>query len=135
MSLPVALGPPSHQGLGLPDLYVHPGIEHIINQDMWSFPLCRDFTGRLLRQSMEALTLEVGLPRCPFDRPIADWQALITPTWLTHTWEFLSSQGWNLVWHHSTLALRAVGNTYLMDLVSDLPFGDRLSFQWCPYLF
>lgn len=130
MTLPVALGPASHQGLGLPDLYVHQGIEHIIRICGLSHCL-EDFTGRLLRQSMEALALEVGCSGSPFDQPYAAWKNLVTPTWLTNTWEFLDGQTWKLTWHHATLSLRASGDSFLMELVSHLPLKQRLGFQRC----
>ena len=45
--------------------------------------------GFLLRDSLEHLTLELGLPGNPFEYPTATWKNLLTDCWLKSAWEFM----------------------------------------------
>ena len=76
------------QGLNIPCLWVSQGVAHITH----AITHCQSstITGQLLRTSLEALILELGMPGSPFTMPITDVQPFLTKSWWTHTWVFLT---------------------------------------------
>ena len=56
----IVYGPKLYGGLGIPNLYHTQGVDHI--DRIHSYGICQDITGQLLRTTMEALKLEIGLP-------------------------------------------------------------------------
>ena len=81
--------PSSAMGIGLPSLYVTQLYHHIAV--MLNHGHSDSTTGRLLRSSMELLRLELGTDHFPLNLPWSHWGHLATPTWLTSTWEALST--------------------------------------------
>ena len=85
-------GPLKYQGLAVPCLYTHQQVEHILR----ILKFCHasmHLTARLIRQSLEATKLEIGCKGPLLSRNFAEFGRLATPTWITHTWEFLSNNG------------------------------------------
>jgi hypothetical protein len=101
-----------YQGLGIPSLYSEQGLAH--TDVLLRFGNRPDtITGGLLRISVEQLTLEIGLPDPPLQSNIANFSWL-TPTWLTHTGQFLSSSGLQLRTDLPTLPIYREDDQYLM---------------------
>jgi hypothetical protein len=48
-------------------------------------------TGQLIRHTLEATKLEIGCKGPLLMKPFHTYSDLITPTWLTQTWQFLSN--------------------------------------------
>ena len=73
--------------MALPNLFIEQGIYKIDR-------LCpmgassKYITGFLMRDSLEYLTLEVGLPGNVFAYPASIWKSLATDYWLKCAWEF-----------------------------------------------
>jgi hypothetical protein len=87
----LVMAPIRFQGLGLPCLYTAQKIEHILR--ILKFCNAKEhITGRLIRQSVEATKLEIGYGGPLFHAPFNVVGILATPTWITHTWEYLVQQ-------------------------------------------
>jgi hypothetical protein len=73
-------------------LYVFQRVQHIENIIRYS--LSKDnITGSLIRTSLEATKLELGLPGSVLFQDFSKHGCMVTKTWCTHTWEFLHSNG------------------------------------------
>jgi hypothetical protein len=67
------------------------------------YSLSKDnITGSLIRTSLEATKLELGLPGSVLSQDFSKHGCLVTKTWCTHTWEFLHSNGTDKVSEHYT---------------------------------
>jgi len=49
-----------------------------------------DKTGKLIRISMEYTQMEVGTSMLFFHQPFNKWKHIVTPTWVTHLWQYWS---------------------------------------------
>ena len=49
-----------------------------------------DKTGKLMRISMEHTQLEIGTKKSFYEYKFQDWKDLVTPTWITHLWDYWS---------------------------------------------
>jgi hypothetical protein len=49
-----------------------------------------DKTGKLMRISMEYTQLEIGTKKLFYEYKYHEWKELITPTWITHLWDYWS---------------------------------------------
>ena len=88
-------GPLEFQGLAVPCLFTHQQVEHILR--LLKFCHSEDhLTARLIRHSLEATKLEIGCKGPLLSRNYSDLGRLATPTWITHTWEFLSNNGMSI---------------------------------------
>ena len=84
-------GPVKFQGLGVPSLFTFQKTQHIL----WILKYCLaedHVTGQLIRHSLEATKLEIGCEGSVLLKPFDELGLLATPTWITHTWEFLSGK-------------------------------------------
>jgi len=89
ISRKVLYGSPEALGLGFPNLFttLHVRkIAHLVN-----FGNVNHFSGELISLSYQATLLELGLPGDLFDWDFKDWGHLVTPTWITHLWDFCSN--------------------------------------------
>ena len=83
----VVHGPVNMTGLGIPDLYVLQGAQHVRN---WvSHCTTNSTTGKLLRHSLEALTIEVGAGRDVWKQDYTKFGALASDSLAKTTWKFL----------------------------------------------
>jgi hypothetical protein len=73
-------------GLAIPNLYWELGISHI--DQLIRFGQSSHLTGSLLRQSIEALQVEIGSGRSPFVLDYSIYGILASSTWVSATWEF-----------------------------------------------
>jgi hypothetical protein len=81
-------GPKDLCGLGLANLYVESGILKI--DRMCKYGNSDDFiTGYLLRDSLEHLTVELGLSSNPLTKDFDIWGPLATNSWVKYVWQFL----------------------------------------------
>jgi len=84
--------PYKYFGLGITNLYDKQGIQHLLallqygtNPD--------DTTGKLICIGLKTLRLELGINGQLF---VQDWNTfkyLVTPMWITHTWQFQAEHG------------------------------------------
>jgi hypothetical protein len=86
MYAPLKLG-----GLNIPNLYVEQGISHIIRLVRYSKSKSHS-TGILLRQSCEALKLELGANGPVFQNSLA-YAPLAADSWVKSTWQFVQEFG------------------------------------------
>ena len=83
-----------------------------------------NITGNLIRTSLEATKLELGLPRSVLSQNYSRHGFLVTKTWCTHTWEFLHSNGIRIEDKVAELPLQRENNQYLMVAFALAPFTD-----------
>ncbi len=83
----LCFAPKALHGLAVPHLWVEQGIYHL-QRVVECTALKSDITGRLIRQSLEQMHLEVGTESCPFSQPHGIWRSLATESWVTCVWDF-----------------------------------------------
>ena len=103
-----------HQGLAFPDLYVLQGIWHLNGLLKWSVNSKR-IQSQLLRISAEHLKLELGLNGPVFGHNWKVWKNVVSPCWLTNTWEFLNLTNITVQDDISEFALARKGDVLLMQ--------------------
>jgi len=114
-SFPSAIlqAPYEYFGLGITNLYHKQGIQHILSILRYR-PNLDDNTGKLICLGLETLRLELGLNGQPVSQ---DWQALhqlVTPTWLSHTWQFMTEYNICIEMSIPEIPLSREGNQLLM---------------------
>jgi len=87
-------GHSDHFGLAIPHLYNLQGFLHL--SALIKFGLLPCTTGQLICQSYETLQVELGLSGELLNKKNSNWAILCTPTWLAHTWQYASEQGWEI---------------------------------------
>ena len=90
MARAVVHGPVELQGLGIPNLYQTQITSHISKLLRFGH-VSNDMTGQLMRASIQALTLEVGLPGNLFQHNPAPFSSVATHCWVFHIWKELYS--------------------------------------------
>jgi len=100
-----------HHGLALLHLYDTQGFRHLMA--VLQFGDMPSTTGQLLQHSYEALQLELGLPGEILQYPFAAWKDMVTPTWLTHTWQYASEHEIKIVSGQTSLKLLCMNNQFL----------------------
>ncbi len=73
--------------MGIPLLCTSKGIFHV--ETLVDSPLMEGITGKLLICSAEDLKIEVGFPSPLSQHDFNKLQKVVTPCWLTSTWEFV----------------------------------------------
>lgn len=100
-----------------------------------------DDIGRQLLITMGNTQLELGVSTQFFQLDFQHYSHLLTPTWLTHLWEFLSLA--NITLQHSPLVsvwspmLQRGNDSFIMDQVNLAPFSTsakRIIHEWRIYL-
>jgi hypothetical protein len=107
----VVYAPLKYQGLAVPNLYVETGIQHIslvLQETYRNSP-----TGKLLRMSIEAAKVEVGVGGPLFMQPFERFGTLATESWVKHTWQFLSEYGITIEDKVGDIRLRRHGDEFL----------------------
>ena len=94
VSFPRALvfGPEHFQGLAFPHLYTLQGLAHIYRLLKFGSS-AEHMTSKLMRQSMEILKIEVGIPGPVLFQSYECFGHLATDSWLKHTWRYLWDHG------------------------------------------
>ena len=80
---------PAAQGLGLKDIYLTQGVQHIneLVEHVWK----QSITGQFLLSSLEHLRLEIGVNGKILQLPYKKFAPIIlTNSWLQQTWEFMN---------------------------------------------
>jgi hypothetical protein len=116
-------GTTKYQGLRIPSLYTEQGIAHIfiLLQHGHQPPL----TGNLLRASLQALQVELGVVGFPLEQKISPVVFLATDCWVKHAWKFMLSSGFTIQPSASdpSLTLRQDNDSFLMESVLSSNFG------------
>jgi len=106
-------GHSDHFGLAILHLYDSQGFYHLSALIKFCASPC--LMGQLLQQSYESLQLELGLPGEKITKPYHEWSVLCMRTWLTHTWQYASDNGWCVVTGLPTLVLKCQNDQFLME--------------------
>jgi hypothetical protein len=106
----VVYAPLKYQGLAVPNLYVETGIQHVtllLQETHANSP-----TGRLLRMSIEATKVEVGIGGSLFAQSFTRYGSLAMDSWVKHTWRFLSEYEITISDQVGDLRLRRQGDPF-----------------------
>jgi hypothetical protein len=112
----VLFGPVTLQGFGIMHPWYNQEITHLL-VGMKQTTL-GGITGSLISAMMEQLRLEVGLSGFLTDHPYATYQGLITPSWISTAWSFLSRFRIELRDTEAKLFLRCIDDQYLIEVFS-----------------
>jgi len=124
-------GHQDHYGLAFPHLYDTQGYLHIVA--LFSFAKGPSITNSLIRHSYEVLQLELGLPNEILLYNYNDWSHLVTPTWLTHTWKYLSDNHLEVYSDIPPLSALCAGDEFIIEQFWKSGFwGKKLvALNWC----
>jgi hypothetical protein len=108
-------GTTKYQGLGIPSLYTEQGIAHI--SKLLQHGHQPSITGNLLRASLQALQVELGISGFPLEQKFARVGFLATECWVKHAWKFMSSSKFTIQSSalDPNLRLRRDNDTSLME--------------------
>jgi len=107
-------GHADHFGLAIPNLYDSQGFSHLSTLLKFGTSPCT--MGQLLWQTYETLQIEVGLPGELLTQAYSPWASLCTKSWLTHTWQYASENGWEIVTGLPSLPYKCNNDQFLMEL-------------------
>ena len=79
----------------------------------------------MIRQSLEATKLEVGCEGSVLLKSFDEFGFLATPTWMTHTWQFLSENNMAIEDSLPELELQREGDQYLVRVFQRAGFNGR----------
>jgi len=79
--------PYKYFGLGITNLYDEQGLQHLLALLQYSTNP-DDTTGKPICIGLETLQLELGINSQQFAQDWNTFKYLVTPTWITHTWQF-----------------------------------------------
>ena len=114
-------GPVKFQGLGIQNLFTFQQTQHILR--LLKFCTTEDhMTGQLIRHSLEATKLEIGCEGPVLLKSYEELGMLATPTWITHTWQFLSENHMGLEDSGPHLELQREGDQYLIRVFQQVGF-------------
>ena len=107
---------PSSQGLGLKNLYINQGVQHVneIIEHCWK----NNMTGHFIQTSLEYMRLELGM-----DIPILEsnynkyCDYLMTESWIRHTWKFMSDRNIQIGLQQTPLKKLRNNDIPLMSLI------------------
>ena len=110
----VVHGPKGYCALGLPHFYVEQGIYKI--QRICKYTGSKEYlTGSLMRNTLENLTVELGLPGSPFSHDYQQWKSLSTNSWIKSAWEFMPQYGIEIIPTTPMLQGMREGDSLLMQ--------------------
>ena len=72
-------------------------------------------TGGLIRTSIEATKLELGVGSTVFQTSFKNFGKLATTCWIMHSWKFMNDFGIKLIEGTTALKLRRVGDAFLIE--------------------
>jgi hypothetical protein len=109
----VVYAPLKYQGLAVPNLYIETGIQHVtlLLQETHA----RSTTGLLIRMSIEAIKVEIGIGGSLFSQSFNRYGILATKSWVKHTWQFLSEFDMTVADQVGDIRLRRQGDCFLTD--------------------
>jgi hypothetical protein len=112
----VTYGPKEEGGLNLPSLYTQQGVQRIATiSDCLS---SNDMTGELLRTTIEAAKVEIGVGRSLFSLDYKLYSHLLTDTWIKDTWKFAREHNIDLIDKvTSNLTLHRQNDLFLMEVI------------------
>ena len=109
----VVHGPRAFCGLALPHFYMEQGIYKV--QRICKYTGSYGYiTGSLMRDSLENLTLELGLPGHPMSHDFDLWQGLTTDCWIKCAWQFMNKYGIEILTSTTTLSTLREGDSLIM---------------------
>ena len=103
-----------HQGLGIPDLYITQGIEHIallVNTGYSN----SDTTGRLIQASGQAMLLELGCQHPMFDQDYTKFKHIVSDSWMKSTWQFMQEHHIKMQTNFPSIKLSCPGDKFLIQ--------------------
>lgn len=107
----VVYAPNKFMGISLHNIFILMGLLHV---EILSYEGKLDFiTGNLLRASIEATKLEMGLGQSLFQHLYKHFGHLPSPCWITHTWKFMSEFDIKMTEDTSSPPLRRIGDKFL----------------------
>jgi hypothetical protein len=122
LSRSIVHGPRGLCGLALPKLFIESGIYKI--DRLCRFGSSEKFiTGFLMRETVEYLTLELGLGGNVFDHDYATWSNLATECWVKYVWMFLDK--YNIKVEAKTPGLKVIRNADVLLMERFYKFGYR----------
>ena len=125
----ILYGSPEEQGLGLKNLYVSQGVAHVVDiiQHTWYNSL----TGKLIRQSLEHLRMELGINGNIFNLDFTKHKGLIlNNSWIQHTWKFMSEFKIQLQIETADIKLRQTGDKCIMEEVLNKNVLSNNELRW-----
>jgi hypothetical protein len=125
MKRDVVYGPVQYQGLGLSCLFTFQMTEHIVR----ILKYCtanNNITGQLIRHTLEATKLEVGCDGPLLGKAYSKYKELVTPTWLTHTWEFLSDNNMQIEDNVKDLTLQRENDQFIIRAFQQVGYKGKL---------
>jgi hypothetical protein len=105
--------PTKFQGLGLKNIYITMG--HLRIDLIASEGNANSTTGGLVRTSIEATKLELGLSSSVFESDFKKFGKLATECWITHSWKFMEEFNITMIEDTPPLALRRVGDKFIIE--------------------
>jgi hypothetical protein len=116
----ILFGPTTLQGFGIMHPWYNQEITHLLVGMKQT--TVGGITGSLISATMEQLHLEVGLSGFLTDHPYATYQRLITSSWISMAWSFLSRFRIELRDTEAKLFLRHINDQYLIEVFSQNGF-------------
>ena len=105
-------GPSSHLGLELHQVFTTQVIDHI--DGFLRHATQETLTGKLIRGSLEAVKVEIGLPGHLFANKFQEVGHLATDCWIKDTWRELEQENILLYEHTPSLQLSRVNDQFIM---------------------
>ena len=112
MKRDIVYAPLKAQGFGLHFPYTTQGINHL--EVMLTDGGTSTITGQLLETTLQALTLELGLPGEVFSHDPNEWAPALTDCWMVHTWQFCAKYNISVITGSPTLQPRRKHDIFLM---------------------
>ena len=114
----VAYGPVEEGGLGIPDIYTTQGTGRIATlvENIGSDSLL----GELLRTSIEAAKVEIGVGRDLFSLDYPTYSPILTDCWIKHVWEYAHENNITILEETtSNIELQRENDLFLMEEIAE----------------
>lgn len=102
------------QGLGIKNIFLTQGTSHVTNivEHFWK----QTIMGHLIKSSLEQLRLEIGTNISILNSNYEEYQhRILTESWVQQTWNFMSQYNITLEDDTTTVPLKQVNDSILMD--------------------
>ena len=113
-------------GLGMVDLYVAQGAANITALLRYADDR-KSLTGQLIQTSYQQLLLEMGTNSLPFFSDFSKWKYSVTPSFLTHVWQFCNNKGITIKSPAASFRPRRIGDCLLMEQMYNTTSGKTLA--------
>jgi len=105
---------PSHYfGLGLPDLYVDMQIGKM--KEFLRHCMTKTVLGQQIQMSLETMQMQAGVQHIILNYNFKRYSMLVNPGWMTHMWQFISENGYNLQGWKNDLEPQREGDKFIME--------------------